>query len=274
MVNTMSLKFCLNSSTIKPSPLLDKIKLAAKHGFAGIELWINEIYEHVGRGGEVSEVEMTLADHGLTVPCMIAMRGWGDASEAEYPLMLEEAQRRMELAARLGSPLIVATPPREPCSLDQVSRRYRDLLELGRQVGVKPVMEYIGFFGSVYHLNQAWQIVLEANSPDATLVVDAFHNFRGGATLQDLRSIPIERIAHYHIDDAPAEPPREQQSDPDRVMVGDGILDLKSELDYLRQSGYQGFVSLELFNRELWFRDPNDVLATGINRMRQLIDQA
>lgn len=268
----MSFIYCLNCSTIKPTPLLDKIRLASRHGFTAIELWINEIYEYVGRGGEASDVVKALGDYGLSVPCTIAMRGWGEACEAEYPLMLEEAKRRMELAARLGSPLIVATPPRSACPIEQISRRYRDLLEIGRQVGVTPAMEYIGFFGSVYHLNQAWRIVQEAEAPDATLVVDAFHNFRGGATLDDLKAIPIEKIAHYHIDDAPATPPREQQSDPDRVMIGDGILDLRGEIEHLRTAGYHGCVSLELFNRELWAKDPNDVLALGIQRMHELLE--
>ena len=109
----MPFKLCLNTSTIRPQPLLEKIRLTAEAGFEGIELWINDIYEHVGRGGEVSDVEKALADHGLIVPCMIALRGWGEASELEYPLMLDEARRRMELAARLGSPWVVATPPRE-----------------------------------------------------------------------------------------------------------------------------------------------------------------
>ena len=33
------------------------IRLTAKAGFAGVELWINDIYEYIGQGGEVSDVE-------------------------------------------------------------------------------------------------------------------------------------------------------------------------------------------------------------------------
>ena len=111
----MAFTLCLNTSTIKPQAMLDKIRLTAEAGFSGVELWINDIYEFIGRGGEVSDIEKALADHGLIVPCTIAMRQWGEATEEEYPLMLDEAKRRMELAARLGAPYIVATPPRDPC---------------------------------------------------------------------------------------------------------------------------------------------------------------
>jgi len=123
----MPFVLCLNASTIKPTPLLDKINLAGKHGFAGIELWINDVYEYVGQGGEVRDVEKAIADQGLIVPSTIALRGWGEASEQEYHLHTDEAKRRMELAARLGSPYIIATPPRGECDLSQITRRYREI---------------------------------------------------------------------------------------------------------------------------------------------------
>ncbi len=268
----MAFTLCLNTSTIKPQPLLDKIRLTAEAGFSGVELWLNDVYEFVGRGGEVSDIEKALSDHGLIVPCAIAARGWGEASELEYPLMLDEVKRRLELAARLGSPYLVATPPREPCDVRQISDRYKDLLELGRQAGVRPTFEYISFFESVSQLGQAWQIVQDSDDVEATLILDAFHNWNSGSTLEDLQAIPVERISHYHIDDAHPEIPPRQQTDPDRVMLGEGAIDLKAEIKVLKEKGYDGTVSLELFNQELWSRDPREVLRVGIDRMRELLD--
>src|SRR4051794_22717221 len=139
----MSFIYCLNTSTIQPVPLLDKIRLAGKHGFAAIELWLNDVFAYVQAGGQLPDVTRAVTDAGLFVPCSIAMKGWGDASEAEYPAALEECRRRMDLAARLGAKYVVATPPRGPADLAVVSRRYRDLLALGREIGVRPAMEYL-----------------------------------------------------------------------------------------------------------------------------------
>ncbi len=269
----MSFTLCLNTSTIKPQPMLDKIRLAAEAGFPAIELWINDLYEYVGQGGEIRDVEKALADHGLTVPSMISARGWGEAGEEEYPIVRDDVQRRLEMCARLGSPWLVCSPPRQPCDLAQITRRYRDLLQLGRQVGVKPTFEYISFFRSVYSLPQAWQVVQDADDPDATLILDAFHNYNSNSTLDQLRAVPGHLISHYHIDDADPHIPPTQQKDPDRVMIGEGAIDLKAELAVLREIGYAGAISLELFNQELWARDPREVLQIGIERMRQLIDQ-
>ena len=267
----MPFTLCLNTSTIKPQPMLEKIRLAAEAGFEGVEPWINDVYEYVGQGGEVRDIEKAIADYGLIVPCAIAVRSWGEASEVEYPLMLDEVKRRMEMAARLGSPYLVATPPREPCDIGQITRRYKDLLEIGRQTGVRPTMEYIGFFRSVSRLSQAWQIVQDVADAEATLILDSFHSWNTGATLDDLRSIPADKISHYHINDADPDKPAGQQTDPDRVMIGDGPIDLRSEVRLLQEKGYQGTVSLELFNKDLWAKDPREVLKIGIERMRELL---
>jgi len=268
----MPFTICLNTSTIKPQPLMDKIRLAAEAGFRGVEIWINDVYQHIGRGVEVSEIERAVADYGLIVPCTIAMRQWGEAEGLEYNLALDEARRRMELAARLGSPWIVATPPRDPCDLNQVADRYGKLLELGREAGVKPTFEYISFFKSASRLDQAWQIVQQVNDPDATLILDAFHNWNSHSTMDHLREIPVDRISHYHIDDAPAHTSAGQQTDPDRVMPGDGVIDLAAEIAILNEKGYNGTVSLELFNQDLWKQDPAEVLKTGYQRIRQLVE--
>jgi len=252
--------------------MLDKIRLVAEAGFAGIELWINDVYEYIGQGGEVRDIEKAIGDHGLIVPCTIAMRQWAEASDLEYPIMLEEAKRRMELAARLGSPYIVATPSREPCDMAVMTKRYKDLLDLGRQIGVKPTFEYIGFFRSASRLDQAWQIVQDADDEDATLILDSFHTWNSGGTLDDLRPIPVERISHYHLDDADPHKPAGQQTDPDRVMIGDGPIDLKAESALLRDKGYEGTVSLELFNGQLWKKDPREVLKIGMERMLELLE--
>ncbi len=70
----------------------------------------------------------------------------------------------------------------------------------------------------------------------------------------------------------PAEPDPLTQTDADRVMVGDGIADLPRVIANLRSIGYDGPLSLELFNRTLWEQDPLDVARRGLDRVRGLAD--
>ena len=267
------MKFCLNTSTIKPQPLIRKIELAAQAGYDGIELWVNDVYDFIGRCGEVRDVEKALADNGLIVPSMIAIRQWGETNGWEYELIKDEAHRRFALAARLGAPYIVATPPLDMEGQEHLPERYCDLLQIGREEGIKPTFEYISFFKSVNNLADAWRIVQQTNDDDSSIILDAFHNWNSESTLDDLRKIPVDRISHYHVDDAIKGKAAGSQTDPDRVMIGDGQIDLKAEIEVLREIGYDGTVSLELFNSEWWEKDPAETLKIGLERMKELFEK-
>lgn len=264
------MRLSLNSSTIKPTPLLDKIRVAGEAGYEGIELWAVELYQHVGRGGEISDVEKALADYGLEVPCFIAVRNWGETSGWEYQLALDEARRRFELAARLGAPLMVCTPPLEQPGFDTLHTGYADLLQIGRETGVRAVLEYISFFASLNNVPDTVTVLDRVGDPDGCTILDAFHNWNNQTTLDDIRALPLERIVHYHIDDAATDIPSGQQKDPDRVMIGEGAIDLKAELTILKEKGYDQWLSLELFSEALWAKDPLEVATDGLERMREL----
>jgi sugar phosphate isomerase/epimerase len=180
----------------------------------------------------------------------------------------------MEQAVALGSPYIVASPPGEVVNLAHTSARYADLLRLGREIGVKPSMEFLGFVGGIRNMAAAWAIAVGTADRDATVVGDVFHMMRGGGTVDDLLMISGDRMAIFHINDLPASPPPTQQTDHDRVMVGDGIADLKRVIKNLKAIGYSGPLSLELFNKTLWDQDPETetVARNGLERVRTIAE--
>ncbi len=75
--------YCLNSSTIRPVPLLDKIRIAGEAGYGAIELWHDDLDAHLADGGSLADVQGALADQGLAVPTTIYMAGWFGSPEAE-----------------------------------------------------------------------------------------------------------------------------------------------------------------------------------------------
>ena len=186
----------------------------------------------------------------------------------------DQTDQARPVGARLGAPYIVATPPLELERQDHLPERYADLLQIGREEGIRPTFEYISFFKSVYNLPDAWRIVKEADDPDSTIILDAFHNWNSNSTLDDLRAIPLEKISHYHIDDAHPEIAPTKQKDPDRVMLGEGQIDLAAELKVLKEKGYDHTVSLELFNADLWEQDPLNVISSGLTKMKTLWAEA
>ena len=49
--------YCLNTSTIRPTPLLEKIAIAGKAGYQAIEPWNDEITAYLEQGGSIGRAE-------------------------------------------------------------------------------------------------------------------------------------------------------------------------------------------------------------------------
>ncbi|GIX06858.1 MAG: hypothetical protein KatS3mg115_1261 [Candidatus Poribacteria bacterium] len=263
------IRYCLNASTIRPVPLLEKIRIAAETGYAAIELWSNELGEFQEGGGALTTVRQALEDGGLAVPTVIALFGWLGTEGEEHRRALDEAKRKLEQAAAVGAERMIASPPRDPVDLSRAGEQYRELLELGEQFGVWPAMEYLGFVRSVYQIAQAWEIVQAAEHPQATIVMDPFHILRGGSPLEEIEQVPGERVAIWHWNDIPDTKPVGELTDADRVMPGDGVAPLEEIAQRAKRTGYRGYVSLELFNAQWWERDPRETARVGLERLRQ-----
>lgn len=265
---------CLNTSTIKTRPLPEKIEVTARAGFDGIELWCQDVETYLEDGGSLSRLRAMLSHAGLAVPSMIALQAWAHLSPEEWRAFLPVARRRLRLASELGCPRLVASPSRPVCPIEQTAERYADLLRLGRSIGTLPVMEFLGFTEQVKDLPTVLEVVARSNDPQATIVLDPFHIFRGGGSFRDVLLVPGHRVGICHFNDAVGTPPREQQTDADRVMPGEGALPLVDLLHQLVAVGYTGPISLELFRPDLWDQDPLSVAREGIRSMRAVLAQA
>jgi 2-keto-myo-inositol isomerase len=264
--------YCLNSSTIKPTPILDKIRIADKVGYKAIELWHDDIDLYLSTGGKIEDIRKATGDAGLQVPTTIFLKGWWDTEGDEYVEKMDEIKRRLEQAAAVGATYSIAGPPLGPVDLELGARQYAKLLDVGREFGIKTIFEYLGFSDEVNTIEIALKVIEMCGDPDATIVIDPFHCFRGGGGIDGILKLKPEQIAISHFNDAPADPPRETQHDPDRVMPGDGIMDLKSYCDHLRTIGYDRWLSLELFRRDLWEQDPEEVARVGLEKMRAVAE--
>jgi sugar phosphate isomerase/epimerase len=56
-------------------------------------------------------------------------------------------------------------------------------------------------------------------------------------------------------------------------MPGDGQIDLGAEIRILKGKGYDGTVSLELFNQEWWAKDPRETLKVGLERVSSFVNE-
>ena len=86
-------------------------------------------------------------------------------------------------------------------------------------------------------------------------MIDSFHFYAGGSSLQAIEALDPERLFIFHINDA-EDRPRAELQDSHRLLPGSGILPLREIVGALRRTGYDRVASVEIFRPEYWERDP------------------
>jgi 2-keto-myo-inositol isomerase len=269
--------FCLNTSTIKGT-LLEKIAIAEEAGYDGIEPWAREIDAYVKEGGSTAELGKRFSDAGLKPVSLIAFFEWAVDDDAKRAAGLEEARRVLDMARAIGCDRIAAPPSglldAPALDLPAVAQRYHTLLEIGREYGVVPVLEFWGISKVLGCLGEAVAVAAESGHADACVLVDIFHMYKHQSSFEGIRLLNGSTIGLVHINDYPAEPPRETIRDAQRVFPVDGVAPLGSILGTLGRIGYNGYLSLELFNESYYARDPLSVAKEGLAKTNDAVARA
>jgi sugar phosphate isomerase/epimerase len=273
-------RYCLNTATLQGYKLsvAEMVDAAGKAGYQAIEPWLNPLTAYTGQGGSLGDLRKRIVDHGLTVESAIAFPQWVVDDPAKRAAALEQARREMDIVAQIGGRRIAAPPAGANNGPNiapaAIVERYRALLELGDQVGVVPQLEFWGSSTTLNRLSQAVFVAIESGHPKACVLADVFHLYKGGSGFRGLRLLGSQAIQLIHMNDYPAEPPRETVGDRDRVYPGDGVAPLKQILSDLHVVNPAAVLSLEVFNPAYWKGDPLETARTGLAKMKQAVRMA
>ena len=270
-------RISLNTSTIRfyRFPVEKQIEVCGAAGFDGIELWVSDIQDYLKKGGNLADLARKLKDHRLVLENIIGFAPWMSDDDQQRKQGQLQMQQEMDMTAQLGGKYIaapvmgIARIERE--KMDEYARRFRQILEIGKAAGVIPLLEIWGS-GALFNLADAAHICLGAGHPDANLLLDFYHLYRGGSAFDSLKLLNIARLPLFHINDYPAMPPREQLKDSDRVYPGDGICPFHTILPFLFRSGFNGGFSVELFNEAYCKQPVEQMLALTLEKTQQLIN--
>lgn len=267
----------LNTSTIRPASLQDKIRVAAEAGWDAIELWIDDLEKHEAEGGNLKDLGKQIKDLGLFVPNVIGLWNSIPATREEWDATLDVTRERMRRSADVGSIHVasIPTPDREDFDVKWGAERYRDLLRIGREdYNIIVAIEFIGFLKGLNKFGMASALAVDSDDPTACIIADTFHLWRGGSGFNGIGLVSGKAIANFHWNDIAEGTPTEGTGDKSRIYPGDGILPLEQALRDLKAIGYERTLSLELFNEEHWKMDPKIVSETGLQKMRDCIARA
>lgn len=271
-------RYCLNTGTIRGQELgiVREVEVTAQAGYDAIEPWVNSIHKYVEGGGSLKDLGKRISDLGITVESAIGFAPWIVDDDDARRKGLEQAKRDMDALVQIGGKRLAAPPAgvgdKPITDLPAIAARYRALLEVGASIGVVPEVEVWGFSKTLGRLAETVFVAVESGHPQACVLPDVYHLYKGGSSFDSLKLLSGVAVQVFHMNDYPADPPRATIKDEHRVYPGDGVAPLKAILRDMRQAGFRGFLSLELFNRDYWKQDALVVAKTGLEKMRAVAE--
>jgi len=273
--------YALNAATIRAQKLgpTEQIETAAKAGYDGYEFWMGDLTQFAEGGDALKDLRKRSEDLGLKIINGIGFAAWVVDDDGQRAKAIEQMKGEMDMLAQLGAPYIAAPPagankPGDRLDLDRAAERYRALLETGRQIGVIPQLEIWGSSANLSRVSEAAYVAAQAGHPDACVLADVFHMYRGGSDPAALRILGRSAVRCFHMNDYPANPPRDALKDSDRLWPGDGIAPFKQILAALADNHCQVMLSLELFNPEYDKLPALEAAKTGLAKMKAAVAAA
>ena len=271
-------RFAMNASTLRGYnlTLLDQMKAMALSGFRGYEPWMKDI-RAAKSDGTLGDVRRIARDSGVSFINGIAFGQWVNPDPKIRAAGLEETKSDMALLAEIGCPCVAASmfgmqkPGSPNLPLEAIAERYVAVLDLGKKMGVRPLLEYWGHSVNLFRLEDALEVVRLTGRDDAAILADVYHTYRGGGSFDTYRKLSARLLPVLHVNDYPSYPYREQLKDPDRVWPGDGNAPWRKIFSDLDAVGADPWLSIELFNPSYWRTFPARTLAQGFERLKAVV---
>lgn len=258
------MRLALNGATTMRADLRTDIEAAGAAGFECLEIWASKLRDFL-RAGTTAELRQLLDRHHVEPYSINSVERITFRDEAGRARLLEECEELCRVASEVGCPYLVVVPSPLPAGAghaEAVKESARVLDELGRlagRYGVGLAFEFLGQPGcSVQTLESAAEIVGRVGRENVGLVIDSFHFYAGGSSVESIEALDASRLFVFHINDA-EDRPRAELEDRHRLLPGLGILPLREIVGALRRIGYDRVASVEIFRPEYWERDPYEL---------------
>lgn len=251
-----------------------KLAAIARAGFDGIEIFENDFLAFDRSPAEVGRM---VRDHGLEVTLFQPFRDFEGMPEPFRSCNFDRAERKFDLMAELGTDLMLICSNVSPVALGGIDRAAADFRELGERAarrGLRVGYEALAWGRHIHDHRDAWEIVRRADHNNIGLILDSFHTLARKIDVNSIRAIPEDRIFIVQLADAPQiEMDLLYWSRHFRNMPGEGDLPVTDFMRAVAATGYDGYLSLEIFNDQFRGGSPTAISADGRRSLIYLMDQ-
>lgn len=274
---------------IKGATLAEVVDLAAETGFGGVDFSIREAAVLADAYG-LDHVRDLFDDAGVRPGQWSLPVDW--RHDEAYEQDLAGLPRLAELGQALGCTRTATwCPPASDVRPFEENvawhvARFRPIAEILADYDCRLGLEFIGPATSrqdhdyvfIYTLTGMMELAAAIGTGNVGLLLDAWHLYTSGGTVDDLDQVTAADIVTVHVNDAPSGVAREAQVDNvRRLPMETGVIDLPAFVRKLAALGYDGPVTAEPFSQplnELASRDPRRAAERVAEHMDRLWEAA
>jgi len=254
--------------------LNEKLEAIAAAKFDAVEIFENDLVTFNGTPADVRQATKQLS---LDIVTLQPFRDFEGMPDSLRNRVFARAERKFDVMEELGCDLLMICSNVAPNSLGGIERAAADLHELGERAskrGIRVAFEALAWGRHISDYRDAWEAVRRASHPAVGLVLDTFHILARKTDLSAIRAIPRDRIFLVQMADAPLlQMDYLSWSRHFRNFPGQGDLPLLEFMEALAATGYDGALSLEIFNDQFRAGSARSVAVDGHRSLLFLLDQ-
>jgi sugar phosphate isomerase/epimerase len=267
---------CLSEALTMPGSFAEDVSAFAEAGCQAMEVWLTKLEDHL-KSQSPEATRKLLQDRNMTLVAAAYQGGLLLSQGEQRRVLFDQFQRRLSLCQEygIGTLLVVAdfVEQVDRTSLERAHVSLKQAAQLAASFGVRLALEFRGQARWCASLDTAVAMVAACAEPNLGLCLDVFHYYTGPSKLEDLRLLTPENLFFVQLCDL-AGVPRELAADSDRILPGEGDFQLDPIVEHLRRIRYDGWVSVELMNGDLWRMKPVRVAEAAITALRRVLGQA
>ena len=253
--------------------LREKLEAIAAAGFDGIEIFEQDF---IADAGTPKEIGAMIRDYGLEISLFQPFRDFEGLPEPHRTRAFDRAKHKFDLMTQLDADLVLMCSSCHPEALGGIDRAAADFHALGALAadrGIRVGYEALAWGTHVNDHRDAWEIVRRADHANIGLIVDSFHTLARKIDPDTIRRIPGDKIFFVQLADAPAiNMDLLYWSRHFRNMPGEGDLDVAAFMRAVAATGYDGALSLEIFNDQFRGGSPRGLARDGHRALVSLMD--
>lgn len=254
-------------------------RLAARVGFPGVDLSTS------GAMKEGLEATRSLLAELKLTPAVAGFPVEFRKDEAAYRRDLANLEAAAQFAAAVGCPRMntyILSSSQLPKAEQRAiyKKRLTAAADILARSHVRLGLEFLGPvhlrkmfpYEFIWRMDEMLEFAKECG-PNVGLELDSWHWYHAGATVEDIVAAGKDNIVNVQVNDSPRLPPDKIRDD-ERLMPGEGVIDLVSFFRALQKTGYNEGVSPEVFGRGLKDMPPEEGARMGLETTRAVMRKA